>query len=220
MILAQEQAEIRSLLEDFKSYVQMRAKQKLREPTLRNYTKHIRILISKHSLPAENPTVEDFREAIIQRVGYISAATANTAICAARKFAEFKELDPDTKEMRKIFQFKKVEPTKRFTREDILLPEDIIRILDATASKHYRALFAVLWDTGARIGEICSLNYKDVIKDDDGFVLDIKYSKTTARRLRLITDIGLDYFAKHYEDYDGGNLFQMKNGSHSLLSSF
>lgn len=124
MIVAQEQAEIRSLLEDFKNYVQMRAKLKLREPTLRNYTKHIKILILKHNLPAENPTVEDFREALIQRVGYISAATANTAICAARKFAEFKGLDPDTKEMRKIFQFKRVVPTRRFVREDILVPED------------------------------------------------------------------------------------------------
>ncbi len=74
MILAQEQAEIQSLLEDLKSYVQMGAKQRLREPTLRNYTKHIKILILKHGLPADNPTVNDFREALTQRMVGISAS--------------------------------------------------------------------------------------------------------------------------------------------------
>jgi integrase len=213
-MMEQEQAELAQVLEEYKNFVQMSAKRKLKEITLENYAQHLRILIVQHGLPKYEPTVEDFRRVLTSRVKTIRAATANTAIVAARKFAEFRGLDPDSKEMRKIFQFKRVVPTKRFTREDILTPDDIIGVLSLMPTIDYKAFFAVLWDTGARVGEICKLTYEDVIKDEHGFVLDIKYSKTTARRLRLITDIGIEHFTRRYEMYrEGEPLFRMRNGN-------
>lgn len=213
LILAQEQAELDALYEDFKSFVQMSAKSRIRDTTLDNYIMNLNILIRDYGLPTENPTMEDFSRVLKKRLRNLAASTANTTIVVARKFAEFRGLDPDSREMRKIFRFKRVIPTKRFTREDILVPEDIVRILDLMPSRHYRALFAVLWDTGARIGEICALDYEDITKDEHGYVLHLKESKTVARRVRLLTDIGLDNFTPHYENYRSGFLFQKRNGS-------
>ena len=50
MILAQEQAEIDSLFEDFKNFIQMRAKSKLRESTFETYVRHLKILFLNHEL--------------------------------------------------------------------------------------------------------------------------------------------------------------------------
>jgi integrase len=214
MILAQEQAELDSLFEDFKNFIQMRAKSKLRDSTFETYVMHLKVLFLSHGLPMDNLTVEDISRTLKSRIKKLAPSTANSVIVVLRKFAEFRGLDVDSRELRRVFQFKRVLPTKRFQREDILMPEDIVRILDLTVSEDYRAFFAVLWDTGARVGEICGLNYEDVTKDEHGFILDIKHSKTTARRLRLITDIGLDYFAPHYEKIRGtGALFRKRNGS-------
>jgi hypothetical protein len=74
MILAQEQAEFDNFLEDFKSFVLMSAKRKLRDITLHNYAQHLRILIRNHGLPIENPDIDDFRRALKSRVSKISAA--------------------------------------------------------------------------------------------------------------------------------------------------
>lgn len=159
MTLAQEQAELDFLFEDFKNFIQMRAKSKLRESTFETYVRHLKILFSNHWLPKDNLTVEDISRALKSRVKKLAPSTANSVIVVLRKFAEFRGLDADSREMRKIFRFKRVIPTRRFSREDILMPEDIIRILDITSSRDYRAFLAVLWDTGARVGEICSLDW-------------------------------------------------------------
>jgi len=210
----EQQAKLNSLSEDFENFIQMRAKSKLRESTFETYMRHLKVLVLRHGLPMDSLTVEDISRTLKSRIKNLAPSTANSVIVVLRKFAEFRGLDVDSREMRKLFQFKRVLPTKRFEREDLLMPEDIIKILDLCSSIDYRAFFAVLWDTGARVGEICSLDYEDVTKDEHGFILHIKHSKTTERRLRLITDIGLDYFAPHYESFSGsGALFRKRNGS-------
>ena len=52
MILAQEQAEIDSLFEDFKNFIQMRAKSKPRESTFETCVRHLKILFLNHGLPS------------------------------------------------------------------------------------------------------------------------------------------------------------------------
>jgi len=202
----EEQAELDSLFEDFKNFIQMRAKSKLRESTFETYLRHLKVLINGHKLPKDSLTVEDISRTLQSRIKSLAPSTANSVIVVLRKFAEFRGLDADSRELRKIFQFKRVLPTKRFEREDLLMPEDIIRILELCPSRDYKAFFAVLWDLGARVGEVSSLDYEDVAKDKHGFILHIKHSKTTERRLRLITDIGLDYFAPHYESFRGSGI--------------
>lgn len=79
----------------------------------------------------------------------------------------------------------------------------------------WKALIAIMWDTGCRIGEICGLDYEDVVRDENGFILHIRHSKTMKRQLRLITpEIGLEYFTSYFVQQQGrGPLFQTSSGA-------
>jgi site-specific recombinase XerD/ribosomal protein L40E len=69
--------------------------------------------------------------------------------------------------------------------ESLLTEEDIKALVNSALSTRDKALIFVLYESGARIGEICSLRIKDVSFDSYGSILIVK-GKTGARRVRLI----------------------------------
>jgi integrase/recombinase XerD len=71
-------------------------------------------------------------------------------------------------------------------RSDLFTPDDIVRILAASASNRDRALIAVLWESGARIGEVGNLRIRDVTRAPIGFTLDVT-GKTGTRTPLLVS---------------------------------
>jgi integrase len=69
--------------------------------------------------------------------------------------------------------------------EEILTPADILDLLDVCLQLQDRAFIFLLWETGARIGELLSLRRKHVCFDCMGAVLIVD-GKTGMRRLRII----------------------------------
>jgi len=68
--------------------------------------------------------------------------------------------------------------------EEILTQDEVLRIIDAAQTSRDKALIAMLYDTGARPGEIISLRLKDVrLNEVAGEV--IVYGKTGRRRIPL-----------------------------------
>ena len=58
-------------------------------------------------------------------------------------------------------------------RSDLLTPEEIARLLAAAGTPRDRALISVLWESGARIGEIGNLGVCGVVSAPVGYTLDL-----------------------------------------------
>jgi len=74
---------------------------------------------------------------------------------------------------------------KRKLPEELLTRDEVSDIVEATNNSRDRAFFTVLYESGARIGEMLSLRIKHVQFDDNGTVLIID-GKTGMRRIRLL----------------------------------
>mgnify|MGYP002761421439 CR=1 FL=1 len=74
---------------------------------------------------------------------------------------------------------------KRKLPEELLTREEVSKIIEGTKNARDRAFFTVLYESGARIGEMLSMRIKHVQFDDDGTVIVID-GKTGMRRVRLV----------------------------------
>jgi integrase/recombinase XerD len=64
--------------------------------------------------------------------------------------------------------------------DDMLTQDEVQRIIDAAINKRDKAIIALFWDIGARIGEIGNLRIKDVKHDVIGF--DISHWKNRSKK--------------------------------------
>lgn len=70
--------------------------------------------------------------------------------------------------------------------EDMLTQEEVKSLIDHAQSSRDKALISVLYESGCRVGELCSLRMKDVSFDEYGTVVVFPSGKTGPRRVRLI----------------------------------
>lgn len=76
----------------------------------------------------------------------------------------------------------------RMLPEDLLSEDEVIRLLDAANSLRDRALIALLYDTGMRIGELASLRKKDIDTDSEPAHVTVN-GKTGARRVPIMFSV-------------------------------
>ncbi len=69
----------------------------------------------------------------------------------------------------------------------LLTPEDVKQLLSGCRSVRDRAIFAVLYESGARIGEVARLRWRDVEFDDYGFGVHINDTKENQVRYARCT---------------------------------
>jgi len=69
--------------------------------------------------------------------------------------------------------------------EELLTEEDVKRLIDAVEGPRDKALIAVLYESGCRIGELLSLRLKHIVFDDYGAQLIVN-GKTGMRRIRIV----------------------------------
>jgi len=74
-----------------------------------------------------------------------------------------------------------------------LLEEDAVRLMDASLVLAHKTLFATLWASGCRIGELLTLQLRDVKPLSNGlagrgFVIELRKSKTTERVIPLLEE--------------------------------
>lgn len=70
--------------------------------------------------------------------------------------------------------------------EDLLTPEEVKDLLQAVEHKRDKALIAVLWESGARIGEVGTLEIRHLSFDDFGCQAMLN-GKTGQRRIRPVS---------------------------------
>jgi site-specific recombinase XerD len=72
--------------------------------------------------------------------------------------------------------------------EQLLMKEDVEKLVNAAVNPRDKALISVLYESGCRIGEILSLKIRNVEFDNNGAVLIVN-GKTGQRRVRLIHSV-------------------------------
>jgi len=102
---------------------------------------------------------------------------------AIRKFYKW-YYDEDNPEITKWIKTN-IKKKRRKSPEDILTKDEILALIDNATNKRDKALIALLWDIGARVGEIGTLKIKDLIFDDIGLTIDLN-GKTGFRRVRAV----------------------------------
>ncbi len=82
--------------------------------------------------------------------------------------------------------------------EDLLTQEEVKAMVEATPHTRDKALIAVLWDAGLRIGEAGNLKIKNVVFDDYGAML-VVHGKTGYRRVRVVWAVPylMDWLEQH-----------------------
>src|SRR5208337_2351933 len=89
--------------------------------------------------------------------------------------------------------------TDTSTPEDILTPEEVKALILGCKHSRDRALIAILYESGARIGEIARLTWKDCVFDKYGTKLYINDTKTKKQRYSRLT-ASSEYLARWRND--------------------
>ncbi|MCG7849067.1 MAG: site-specific integrase [ANME-2 cluster archaeon] len=82
--------------------------------------------------------------------------------------------------------------------EDILKPGEVKTLIEAADNIRDRAIIALLYESGCRLGEITALKQKDVKMDQYGAVMVVS-GKTGQRRIRLIESV--PYLIQHLNNH-------------------
>ena len=69
--------------------------------------------------------------------------------------------------------------------EDLLTKEEVKSMIDCAQNPRDKAMIAVLYESGCRVGELCNLNIKNITFDEYGCVVLFPRGKTGPRRVRL-----------------------------------
>lgn len=89
-------------------------------------------------------------------------------------------------------------PKNHLTQDDILTPEDINLLLENTNSHFYKALIAILYESGARIGEIQALRVKDFKESSKGMIVEIPTLKTDFPNRKMLLLFAAQYVRNYF----------------------
>ncbi|RXE56046.1 integrase [Methanoculleus taiwanensis] len=167
-------------------YIRWLRLKQLREKTIR--TKLWRIypfLQYTNFSDAKDVAQEQLEDYIITRRNECSPFTVQGDILELKLF--FRWLVPE-KEIGLFQNIKIKKPRRHLPVDQLITRDDINRLVDVCDRPRDRALIMLMWDSGARIGELLSLNIGHVQFDRYGAVV-IVTGKTGMRRLRLISSV-------------------------------
>ena len=171
------------------------------EQTMQDYVKHLKLKGMKDSTTLTKQWIvnallkhldnkdigdiqkDDIESYVMHRRQTRKPKTVHNDIVDLRLF--FKWFNPDNDFFEDI---QSKQPKNRLPATELLRQEDVMQMLTACQSQRDRALISILWDSGARVGEILNLNIRDVQLDEYGAVIVVD-GKTGMRRLRLINAV-------------------------------
>lgn len=86
--------------------------------------------------------------------------------------------------------------------DDMLTECEVVELIGAATNKRDKALIALLWDIGARIGEVGTLRIRHVSFDDIGAVINVS-GKTGPRRVRAVYSVS--YLKEWISEHQGND---------------
>lgn len=103
--------------------------------------------------------------------------------------------------------------------EELLSEDDIKLMVNNCANPRDRALIAVLYESGCRIGEIGSIRVKDISPDEYGVRITVS-GKTGSRRIRLISSAPYlqEWLNAHPGNRNPSDFVWLRKGGHETLT--
>jgi len=129
-------------------------------------------------------TKDEVENYVIERRNNCSPFTVQGDVLELKLFLRW--LLPERE--KELFTFKMKKPKRNLPTDQLITRKDIQTLVEACDTPRDRALIMLLWDTGARLGEITTLNYNQVEFDKYGAVVIVD-GKTGRRRLRLTDSV-------------------------------
>lgn len=162
----------------------IRARVKIK--TLENYANHLSKLITELKTPPSKLTNKQLR-AYFQRIAGLSQGTRYSRYQALRSyFCDYQHYDRQM-DGRHVSKWEHLMENigrpngsgrRNLSRADHLKPEEIDRLLNACRNPRDKAFLMVLLETGARLGEILSMEVRDINFEASPVEIKIQHSKT------------------------------------------
>ena len=203
-------------LSAFREMISLRG---LTDHTLKNYCTYIRayldyLALILHKAP-EDVSWDELRGYIrwLQKSRNLSDRTVNCAISQLRFFTLYvlhKPWDDTQLPMRKFDQYLPYVPSKQETWD----------FLSSMPDLKQKAMAVIMYSSGLRIGEVCSLRYEDVQRKN--LRLHITHGKNRHDRYAILSEAALDLLTEYWFAYEKpmGYLFPKQNGQDRPIDTF
>lgn len=168
--------------------------QSLSEHRVSKYLSLLRIIAEKFNKDFDKVTKDDIITylANLEKSHYAENSKRDFKI-ALKRFYKWTNGDikyPELVENIKVT----IKNNKKRIPEDLLTEEDIKKLVNSCFTLRDKALIFTLYESGCRIGEIASLQIKDVVFDDIGIFIIVD-GKTGMRKIRLVAS---EMYLKNY----------------------
>ena len=203
-------------LSTFREMISLRG---LTDHTLKNYCTYIRAYLDYlsrflHKTP-DDVSWDEMRGFIrwLQKSRHLSDRTINCAVSQLRFFTLYvlhKPWDDTQLPMRRFDEYLPYVPSKKDTWTFISTMPDL---------KH-KTMTALMYSSGLRIGEVCSLRYEDV--DRRNMRLHISHGKNRHDRYAILSKAALDLLTQYWFAYGRPRvyLFPKQNGQDRPIDTF
>jgi site-specific recombinase XerD len=164
-----------------------------RESYLRRMNAYIQF-IQEHKKCVEDITERDIQQYILylKREKGLSAGTINNYISAIKFFHTYvldKEWNP-----------KKIPRMKRMSKFPVIPPkQDVRAILNATHNLKHKAILALIYGSGLRVGEVARLKIRDICSKTMRVRVD--HAKHDTNRYTILSETSLDVLRKYFREY-------------------
>ena len=203
----------------FNSFRAMISLRGLTDHTMTSYCTYIRSYLdylsnTLHKQP-ENVTWDELRDYIrwIQQERSLSDRTVNCAISQLRFFTMYvlhKPWDDTQLPMRRFDSYMPYVPSQ----------QDTWYFISSIPDLKQKTMVALMYSSGLRIGEVCSLRYKDI--DRKNMRIHISHGKNRSDRYALLSKTALDLLTEYWFTYNKptGYLFPKQNGEDKPIDTF
>lgn len=150
--------------------------------------------MQKSSKCVENVTEADIQQYILylKREKGLSAGTINNYISAIRFFY--------IHILGKEWNSKKVPRMKRRSKLPVIPPkEDILAILNATSNIKHKAILALLYGSGLRVGEVAGLKICDICSKT--MRVRVENAKHDTNRYTILSEVTLEILRKYFKEH-------------------
>lgn len=183
----------------FNSYREMISLRGLTDHTMKSYSTYIRSYLDYlsnilHKQP-EDVSWAELRDYIrwLQKERDLSDRTINHAISQLRFFTMYvlhKPWDDTQLPMRRFDDFLPFVPSK----------EQVSVLIDAMPDLKQKAMVALIYSSGLRIGEVCNLRYEDIQRKN--MRIHIRHGKNRSDRYAILSKRALDILTRYWYAFE------------------
>lgn len=175
------------LYEDYLTNLKVNGKSK---NTIHQYTFLFRVLNDWKALESWDKATMNEYILKLQNEGYSKSTieTRKTILKALFKWAKKPEVIEDMK-------IKVIKSSLK--RKDILDVQDVTTLIETTASPLYKALIALLFESGGRINEVLPIIVDEIEETDKGMILPMHQTKTGEEDRRILCIFSAQYIRNH-----------------------